>query len=143
MRLPLVITRNLGWKVLSVLLATLVYLSLRSGMPGRLRHGGTISCPRREVSLLKSPGDTREFRVEPATVDIVVGGDGEVLARLEPADLTVFVRMDKGPLPPSPPQPVQVHAPAGVTVLAVRPAEVTISLANSRSAKEDPTRKMP
>lgn len=134
MRLPPVITRNLGWKVLSLLLAALVWLSLRSGMPGRLRHGGSVSVPRQEVCLLKSPGDTREFRIEPPHVDIVLGGDGEVLERLEPADLMVFVQMGRGSLPPPTPQPVRVHAPAGVTVLAISPPEVMITLAGGRSA---------
>lgn len=134
MRLPPFVTRNVGWKLVSIALATLVWLSLRSGVPGRLRHGGTVSLPRQEVHLLKSPGDTRQFRIEPAVVDIIVGGEAEVLERMQPEDLTVFVRMGKGTLPPSTPQPVQVYAPAGVTVLAINPPEVVISLAGTHPA---------
>lgn len=103
-------------------------------MSGRLRHGGTISLPRQEVRLLKSSSDTRQFRIEPPVVDIIVGGQAEVLERMEPGDLTVFVRIGRGTLPPSTPQPVQVHAPAGVTVIAVNPPEVMISLAGTHSA---------
>lgn len=92
-----------------------------------------MSVPRQEVNIIRLPGDTRQFQVEPSTVDVILGGQADVLERLEPDDLVVFVRMGRGTLPPSKPQPVQVHAPAGVTVLAIRPPEVTIKLVGTHS----------
>ncbi len=128
MRLRQLITRNLGWKVVSVVLATLVWLSFRSGVPSRIKQGGTVSLPRQEVRILKLADDTRQYRLEPSTVDITLGGNPDVLDRLQIDDLHVFVRAGRGPLPPAKPQPVSVHAPAGITVLAITPPEVTINL---------------
>jgi len=137
MRLPRIITHNLGWKLLSVALATLLWMSLRSGVPGRLKQGGTLSFPRREVALLKSAADDRGWRLEPATVGLTVGGSPDVLERLRPEDLQVFIHPGVALSAAPALRPVQVHAPAGITVLSIDPPAVTV-LPAPRKASSKP-----
>jgi hypothetical protein len=126
MSLPSFITRNWGWRLVSLGLATLVWLSLRSGVPGRLKQGGTLSFPRHEIALLGVPQAERGARLDPPVVELTVGGSPEALSRLQAEDVSVFVRPRRAGGPGPVILPVQVHAPAGITVLSLAPAVVTL-----------------
>ena len=127
-RLPEWLTRNFGWKVLSVVLAVLVwYLASYS-----LARGEWGSNQRREFSalplgLLVRPGEPDRLWVEPTNVSVAVTGPRDLIRNLEPHQIFPWVDCRGILSAKAVLRPVRVYVPQGVHVLEVRPAEVRVS----------------
>lgn len=87
------IVRNLGWKVLSVVLAILVYVFMRAQMEGDvfLLQRTTEVTFERTVSVLASAELEGVFRVEPRIVSVIVTGRRDVVSRLTESDIRPYV----------------------------------------------------
>ena len=125
MALPRFLSHNLGWKAIALVSATLVWMTLKSGTPSRIRPSGSRTFRQLPVSIMTGVGDSRILRVDPVAVDVQVSGAPEVLPRVRPRDIRVFV--DLTPFPETRPSRlrVEVHTPSGVTLEKVTPAEVS------------------
>lgn len=119
------LTANPGWKLVSVLLATLVWLlvhyNITERQPAELRR----SFEDLPVTVLLRPGDPRAFRLEPATARLTVRGPARLVNALDRTELQVFANLTApGPLPPR--VDLEVHVPPGLTVVSLAPMQVRV-----------------
>ena len=125
MHLPRFLTHNLTWKVIALVSATLVWMTLKSSTPPRIRSSGSRTFRQIPVSVMTSGGDRGVIRTDPAAVDVEVRGAPEALPRLRARDLRAFVDLTAAADPYRARLRVEVHTPAGISVEKVTPAEVT------------------
>ncbi len=117
---------NVGWKLVSVLLAVLVWLlvhyNLAEGQQAQRRRVFDAV----PIAVLQAPDDTRGFRLEPAAVRVTVSGSAARVAGIVPGDLLVFVNL-AGPGPAPTRAEVEVHLPPGLTVVSLSPMQVRVA----------------
>jgi hypothetical protein len=119
------LTANPGWKIVSVLLATLVWLLVHYNITERQPAEVRRAFDHLPITALLQPGDSRAFRLDPATARLTVRGPARVVEALDPAELQVFVNLTApGPLPPR--ADVEVHVPPGLTVVSLAPIQVRV-----------------
>jgi hypothetical protein len=126
---PKSITHNLGWKTTSLVLATLVWLTLRSGIPSQLKPEDQRTFYRLPITVMTTATDDRVFRVEPATVDVTVAGETGLLAGLHPGDIQVFVNLTSVVDAKGQRRRIQVHTPVGASLIRSVPEEVFVESA--------------
>jgi hypothetical protein len=134
MRLREMLTHNLGWKLVSLLLATLAWTTLRSDP--RLRTYSQTAMGRMPLQVyqqlpiraLTAATDDRMFRFDPPVVTVTVRGLPEALQNLSASDVEVFVNVTALTNMMAPGQHIEVAVPAGLSVQRVSPPEVTVSV---------------
>jgi YbbR domain-containing protein len=121
------LTDNLGWKIVSVLLATLVWLLVHYNTSERFRPQRTRVFEAIPITVLAVPDDPRAFRFTPATARLAIRGTENALRALRPTDVQLFVNLSatdgiasRGNL--------EVHLPPGFTVISLAPTQVQIEL---------------
>ena len=120
------ITRNRGWKIVSVLLATLLWSLVHLSSSNTLRFGEVKAFGAVPIHVLTAATDVSAFEVEPSSVQLTVSGTAEALRRLRLTDVLVFVNL--GNLPEVEAyRDVEVHLPVGVSLHAVSPNQVRVS----------------
>jgi hypothetical protein len=135
------VMRNLGWKLASVALAVLVWMTVHTGFQNRLRQGDTQSLGYVSVAVLTLPSDPRVFRLEPSAVEVLVRGDADVLRGLRAEDVRAYVSL-LGPIQARGTLvKVQVHAPPGVHVERTAPGEIRVTLPAAALAPAGPVLK--
>jgi hypothetical protein len=119
------LTANPGWKLVSVLLATLVWLLVHYNITERQPAEQRRTFADLPITVLLRPGDPRTFRLEPGTARLILRGPARVVRDLDPAELQVFVNLAApGPLPPR--ADVEVRVPPGLTVVSLTPMQVRV-----------------
>lgn len=121
------ITRNFGWKIASVVLATLLWFMLRSSEDTRAGWGTERAFPNCEITVMTAASDDHAYRVEPAHVAVVVAGSAQRLQRLKATDIEVYVNLTTITEASGLRKRVQVFAPSGVQLVRMTPPEVTIT----------------
>lgn len=140
MRWPDSISHNIGWKVVSIALATLIWLILDSGVQQRLRPSSQRIFSGLQITVLTTAADNRAFTVEPAVVEVTVGGDPDIVENLRPSDVVVFVDLttvlDSSGLR----KRIRVVTPPGVSVTKTSPADVLVRSVPVRIPPASPSR---
>lgn len=125
------LTHNLGWKLLSVGLAALIWMSADYAMrrppdTGALTAAARRTFPALPITILTTANDPRHYVVEPAEVRATFRGPPALIDRLRPSDISVFVNLtgirDAKELRKS----IEVLAPPGVTLVSLTPSEVLV-----------------
>jgi len=117
------ITHDLGWKIVSVLLATLLWwLILRFDT---LRFSERKPFDAVPIHVLTPAADTSTFQVDPPSVQLTVSGTLEAIRRLRLSDVLVFVNLDNIPEVEAY-RDVEVHLPAGVSLATLVPNQVRV-----------------
>jgi len=143
------IVNNLSWKVVSVLAATLIWLTIHSSIQGTIRTPVHAISPEGTVTLnlpivvATAAADPQMFRISPYTVDVTLGGDPDQLARIKASDLDAFVNLidviDSHHLR----KKVQVRVPPGLNLIRVEPADVSVETVSATGNPVRPTPKQP
>ena len=141
------IGKDTGWKLFSLLLAILIWGSIRSviedGIPMRrgvvnpLNTGVSSGASRmsdpisRAVTVLRAPGDQNRYRVTPPVVDVVVQGDAARLQGLDEAEVRVFVdtaefAAHRDSTAAGVACAIHVHTPPGVSFAKAEPSAVLV-----------------
>jgi YbbR domain-containing protein len=127
------IQRNLGWKIVSLILAAVVWLTLQSAAGKRFGFAQSLALivPTREfirhpVNLLTAKDDARRFRLDPSEVDIMVRGERLKLQNLSPKAIQAAVDVTRAPDSADFTAKVEVFGPPDVTIVQVSPAEVHV-----------------
>jgi hypothetical protein len=89
------ILRNMGWKVLSLVLGVLVYVFVRWHMEGDviLLQRSTEATFEQTVSVLATAELQGSFQVDPRIVQVKVAGRRDAIARLTETDIRAYVDM--------------------------------------------------
>ena len=113
-------------KLFSMGLAVLIWLlvTFASQKEGNTMEKVFTSVP---VKLVSSSIDVRNFQASPSHVDVTVKGDAKTIENMQESDIHARVELtglEAGHLLS---KPVEVAAPAGVTLLFTAPREVEIN----------------
>jgi len=125
-------TKDVGWKILSLALAVSLYFTVRavrqsSGDTGRpLEARATHTYRGVPVLVMSSASDVREFKVNPAIVQVTVRGRPEILTQLQEEDIRVTVDLTGIESARDLNKRVHVSTPPGITLVEVIPAEVNV-----------------
>lgn len=122
------ILNNAGWKVVSLVLAVLIWGVLNAGLQSKLKPMGTRLFPHQPITVMTTAQDDRVFRVEPATVEVSVSGPPDVLLQLHPGDIEAYVNLTTVMEAKRLRKRIQVYLPAGVSVSRVSPGEVFVQV---------------
>ncbi|PAW91565.1 MAG: hypothetical protein B9S33_00260 [Pedosphaera sp. Tous-C6FEB] len=126
------ILQNFWLKLFSLVLATMIWFAIFSTQNSprwdwqRIGHA-PVELKQVPVTVMKSAGDLRSFRIEPVTVDVTLQGPRSKAPALTPANLEVFINLSDVTDTVGPTKNILVHAPPDFTVVKVSPAKVYIS----------------
>lgn len=129
------ILKNFWLKLFSLVLATMIWFAIFQTQNSprwdwqRFGHA-TVELKQVPVTVMRSAGDLRAFRVEPGAVDITVQGPRSKAPALTPASLEVFINLADATDTVGPTKNIHVHAPPDFTVVKVSPAKVHLSPAS-------------
>jgi YbbR domain-containing protein len=123
------LTKDLGWKVFSLFLAVVVWLTVYKireepgilAAPGIENTYGNLS-----VRLLSATADVRDYRVDPDTVVITVKGPPNVMAVLQADQIHAAVNLTGIESSHGLHRRVEVSVPTSVTLVNVNPPEVDV-----------------
>jgi hypothetical protein len=127
------IFHNFWLKVFSVALATVIWLAIYHGIQNDQNPAQTIinhlaarQFIRVPVSLVKSPGDARLFKITPPAVIVSVSGEDLESHHLTASDLRAFVDVTELPAGKSVLAPIRAEGPAGDSIQDIRPSSVMV-----------------
>jgi YbbR domain-containing protein len=124
---------NLGLKIFSLFLATLIWVSIQFGMDNNLKlpqnlilnveNKGMLHLP---VGVLTASSNLTSYVVSPNEVLVSLTGDAAAIRELTPRTVKAYVDLTQNQQAQSDVHTVRVHLPAGVTLLRVVPQSVRV-----------------
>ena len=139
MTLREIVTRDLGWKIFSVVLATAIWLTvhvLSADAPKRVNPlNGMMTRTFENVPVLvvSAAAAVREFKVNPRFVQVIVSGKPDAVNALETKQLHVLVDLTGVEAAVDLKKRVDVSTPPGITFVSAVPAEVDIVVPPKRN----------
>ncbi len=131
------ITHNLGWKIVSVLLASLLWALVHLSRLDTLRFGERKPFDAVPVQVLTPAADGAVFHVDPRSVSLTVSGAREPLQQLRLSDVLAFV--NPGDIPEDGAyRDVEVYLPAGISLHSLVPNQVRVSRAPAQPQPPPP-----
>jgi YbbR domain-containing protein len=119
------ITNDFGWKLLSVVLAVAIWLTVyksreEPSVPVENTYGNL------PVLAVSAVADVHDFRVSPASVAVTVSGPRKVVSALQQNQIHVVVDLTGLESTGGLRKRVDVSTPPGVTLVNVDPPEVDV-----------------
>ena len=123
--------KDLGWKLFSVVLAVVIWLTVNRILwePGNSAApvaGDKQTYDDLPVLVVSTAADVRNFRVIPDTVAVTVSGQPEVMAVLQANQIRAVVDLTGIESGKEKRRHVDVSTPAGVTLVSVKPSSVDV-----------------
>ncbi|HMP82002.1 MAG TPA: CdaR family protein [Verrucomicrobiota bacterium] len=128
------ITKDIGWKIFSLALAVIIWLTVRTVSQEAPRETGVLgdwqtrTFTQVPVLVISAAAEVREFEIVPQTVDLEVSGRPDIMASLQPRDIQPVIDLTEIEYARSLRKRVTVSAPPGVTLVWVKPAEVNVGV---------------
>jgi len=125
------ITKDFGWKLISLCLAVAIWLTVHkiyeepknSLAAGR---GTTLTYGNMQVLPVSSAADVHSFQLRPNTVKVTVVGPPDVMAQLPAGEIRAVADLTNVGAGRDLYSEVQVSTPPGVTLISVEPARVEV-----------------
>jgi len=129
MPLRALIQNHFWLKLISLVLATLIWLTVRANL-GNPSGEATRPFPNRPILVLTDTAEHVAVVANPTTASVTVRGPAALIQELSEQDIHVYVRINdrrqvSGELP------VHAHVPSGASVVLVTPATATIKPADA------------
>jgi YbbR domain-containing protein len=127
-----IVTRDLGWKILSVALAVAIWLSVHAISEDASQHINPLNGLRTRtfqdvpVLVVSTAADVREFKVNPGAVQITISGKPDAVIALEARHIRVLVDLTGVEAALALRKRVEVSTPPGITFVSAVPAEVDV-----------------
>lgn len=121
-----------GWKVISLVIASLFWMAIDSNnqtgqRPDRNMIVSTLPL-RLQIALMTAAQDVRRYKVSPGIVEVTLGGSAGALERIRESDVGVFIDLKDVGDARRLRRKVQVYPPTGVSLVGVMPAEVSVEI---------------
>jgi YbbR domain-containing protein len=126
------VLHNFWMKFLSVILATVIWFSIRFwdqaelNLPQSPFNQLVQRDYRVPVQILTQPGDARVFKATPEKIVVITTGEDAVLRNYSWKNFRAYVDMTEIHANEPTTQEVKVHSPAGLTVLNFAPRAVNV-----------------
>jgi YbbR domain-containing protein len=126
-----ILTKDLGWKLFSVILAVFIWVTVHRILDGPNNAaagvgGSTVTYDNLQVSVVASSADVHLYRVLPGTVSVTVSGSPEVISVLQANQVSATVNLNELDPAKDLKRRVNVSVPPGITLVSVEPARVGI-----------------
>jgi YbbR domain-containing protein len=127
-----IITKDVGWKIFSLVLATVIWFTVRPTGREGTKPGNPLvaSVPRSftnlPVVIMSSAADVRAYRVNPEMVNVTVSGSSDVVAALTDRDIRVTEDLTEIESARVLQARVAVAVPPGVTFIRANPGQVSV-----------------
>ena len=137
-----IVTKDLGWKIFSVVLAFIIWITIKSvstetpSAVDALSTWATRTLTNLPVLVVSAAADVREFKVSPEAVDVRISARPETIAGIVDRDIHVTVDLTDIEAARSLRKRVDVSAPTGVTVISVTPPEVDVVVPPKPAGKQ-------
>jgi YbbR domain-containing protein len=135
------IVNHFWWKLLSLLLAALAWLTINTMLQKEesLQTSPVVTSSTRSfamvpVTLLTSPFNTNRFRTYPETVSVDIGGTAGDLQKLQPGQIQAFVNVADAGEEKQFRKPIQIQVPKDFAVMSMTPTNASVERITS-SAK--------
>ena len=120
-----ILFKNFGWKLLSVALAFVIWLTVKATSAEQGQTERVFLAL--SLQIVSGTTDVRTFQVEPVTVTVTLKGRSEVITRLNEREIRCLVDVTSADLTQNFRRHVDVAVPSGITVVHIEPAEVQIT----------------
>ncbi len=120
-----ILFKNFGWKLLSVALAFVIWLTVKASSAEQGQTERVFLAL--SLQIVSGTADVRTFQVEPVTVTVTLKGRSEVITRLNEREIRCLVDVTSADLTQNFRRHVDVAVPSGITVVHIEPAEVQIT----------------
>ncbi len=129
-----IVTRDFGWKLLSLALAAGIWVTVKTvssetattASVNPLAAWKTRPFTNLPVIVMSAAADPREFKVKPDTVDVTVRGSPDVIDGLAEKEIHVTVDLTGIESAQDLSKRIDVSAPPGVTLVRVVPPQVDV-----------------
>jgi len=124
-------TVDFGWKLFSVFLAVVIWLTvykIREEPEAPVVSGNGNTYGDVPVLVVSATADVHDARVVPNKVDVKVSGPPDVMATLEANRIHAIVNLTGIDSAHELKRHVDIAPPPGVTVMSVDPPEVTVTI---------------
>ena len=119
------IFKNFGWKFLSVILASGIWLTIKTTSS---EHGQTErQFLNLQIQIVSGTADVRTYSMETTKISVTVKGRPEVINRLDEREIHAVVDVTSADVTQPFRKHVDVSVPSGITVIHVEPTEVSIT----------------
>ena len=135
-------TKDLGWKMFSAFLALAIWLTVHkildesapSPVVVPLLPPSPVATTFTNLPLLivSAAADVREFSVKPNVVTVTVSGQPQIMAALQAEQIHALVNLTDIETARDLHRPVDISMPAGVTLVTVEPAAVSVVIPAQR-----------
>jgi YbbR domain-containing protein len=125
------ITKDLGWKLFSLFLAVVVWLTVHKiyeepRQSAVAANDNTVTYGNQQVLVVSTAADVEDFRVAPNAVSVTVSGPPDVMAILQANKIRATVDLSDIQTNLDLKRRVEVSTPPGVTLVSVNPSRVGI-----------------
>jgi len=122
--------KDWGWKLLSVILAADIWWTVHKIVDptntDAAAVGNTFTYDNLPVTVVSATADVHEFRVNPAAVKVTVRGPAGVMKNFKIGDVHAVVEFAETNLTRNVELPVEIVAPANVTITSVDPPRALV-----------------
>jgi YbbR domain-containing protein len=120
-----ILTNNFSWKILSVGLAFVIWLTVKTtsaeqGQTERIY----LAMP---LQIVSSTADVRTHSMDPSVVTVTVRGRAEVVNKLSEREIHCFVDVTSTETTQTFRRRIEVAVPSGITVVQVEPADTVVT----------------
>jgi hypothetical protein len=129
-------TKDLGWKLFSAFLALAIWLTVHkildesvsspAVVPALQPNTVAMTFTNLPVLVVSAAADVRQFQVKPHAVTVTVRGQPEIVATLRAGQIHALVDLTDIEAARDLPRRVDISMPAGVALVSIEPAEVSV-----------------
>ena len=128
------ILNNFGWKLLSLFLAALTWLTIHTSFERHeeaANQATVITSSSRifsaiPLTLLTSPTNTNRFRLSPDFVEVEIGGEESQLQTMQARDVQAFVNITDAQDEVQFRKPIEVRVPHEVILKTINPTNASV-----------------
>jgi hypothetical protein len=120
-----IISKNFGWKLLSLALAAAIWVAVKgiSTERGNQSERAFIALP---IHIVSGTADVRTFNIEPAEARVTVKGRPELVGALAAREIHVMVDVSGADTEQDFPRRVEVALPNGIAAIQIEPQQVQV-----------------
>ena len=130
--MPDLFTKDLGWKLFSLLLATALWFTAshilhESAVPVPDANISTFNYDNLPVTVVSTTADVRAFHLAPLTVKVTVTGPAAAMKTLQAGELHAIVNVTGASLARGVILPVEISTPPKVAIVSIEPDRVLVT----------------
>jgi YbbR domain-containing protein len=128
-------TEDFGWKLFSVFLAVVIWLTvhkIREEPEASAASGDENTYGDLPVLVVSATADVHDVRIVPNRVDVKVSGPPDIMATLQANRIHAFVNLTGIDSAHDLQRGVEVSLPRGVTLVSIDPPQLTVTIAKNQ-----------